>query len=64
MGRAMATMYIALELGIGLGALFAGMIYKGLQERIPIPFAVSGIFATLSFLFLLNYRKNWQNNGI
>ena len=64
MGRAMATMYIALEVGIGLGAFFAGMIYKGLQERIPIPFAISGALALISFFLLLNYHKNWQKNGI
>ncbi len=64
MGRAMATMYIALEVGIGLGAFFAGMIYKGLQERIPIPFAISGALAFISFFLLLNYHKNWQKNGI
>ena len=64
MGRAMATMYIALEVGIGLGALFAGMIYKGLQERIPIPFAISGVLAIISFILLLNYHKNWQKNGL
>ncbi|MFM6936257.1 MAG: MFS transporter [Aquirufa sp.] len=64
MGRAMATMYIALEVGIGLGAFFAGMIYKGLQERIPIPFGISGVLAIISFFLLLNYHKNWQKNGI
>ena len=64
MGRAMATMYIALEVGIGLGAFFAGMIYKGLQERIPIPFAISGALSLISFFLLLNYHKNWQKNGI
>jgi MFS family permease len=64
MGRAMATMYIALEVGIGLGAFFAGMIYKGLQERIPVPFAISSILAIIAFFLLLNYHKNWQNNGL
>jgi MFS family permease len=63
-GRAMATMYIALELGIGLGAFFTGMIYEGMQERIPIPFLLSGIFAVISFILLLTYYKNWQNNEI
>jgi MFS family permease len=64
MGRAMATMYIALELGIGLGAFFSGWIYEGMQERIPIPFLISGILALISFFLLLNYHKNWQKNGI
>jgi predicted MFS family arabinose efflux permease len=64
MGRAMATMYIALELGIGIGAFFSGWIYEGMQARIPIPFLISGVLALLSFFLLLNYHKNWQKNGI
>jgi MFS family permease len=64
MGRAMATMYIALEIGIGLGALFSGMIYQGFQARIPIPFLISGVLALISFFLLLNHQKNWQKNGI
>lgn len=40
-GRAMATMYIALELGIGLGAWFAGYIYQGIADNMMIAYSVS-----------------------
>jgi MFS family permease len=64
MGRAMATMYIALEVGIGLGALVAGQIYQGIASNIPLPFLMSGILAIIAFLFLLKYNHNWQNNDV
>jgi MFS family permease len=59
MGRAMATMYMALEAGIGLGALVAGMFYKGLASQIVLPFLLAGLFAVISFILLLSYRQNW-----
>ena len=64
MGRAMATMYIALELGIGLGAIFAGQVYQGITNNIPLPFLMSGILAIIAFLFLLRYHHNWQKNDL
>ena len=57
MGRAMATMYIALEIGIGLGALFAGQVYQGFTKNIPLPFLMSGILAIIAFISLLKYRQ-------
>ena len=35
-GKAMATMYIALEAGIGIGALFSGWYYQDVIARIPL----------------------------
>lgn len=55
-GRAMATMYIALEVGIGLGALISGTIYANILTRIPMIFyaiALTNLIA-LGYLF---YRK-------
>ena len=63
-GRAMATMYIALEAGIGMGALLAGAFYKGLASQIQIPFLLSGIFAIISSLLLVYYRHNWLKNDL
>jgi predicted MFS family arabinose efflux permease len=57
-------MYIALEVGIGLGALVAGQIYQGIAANIPLPFLMSGILAIIAFLFLLRYNHNWQNNDV
>lgn len=49
-GKAMATMYIALEAGIGLGALISGFMYQDELAKIPmLMYAVSGV----TFLSLL-----------
>ncbi len=56
-GRAVATTYIALEAGIGLGALFAGQIYKGKVENIVIPYFLAAFFAFASLVYLYFKQK-------
>ncbi|WP_369750834.1 MFS transporter [Pontibacter sp. BAB1700] len=51
-GRAMATMYIALEAGIGFGALASGWIYANNASRFSMVFWTGGAFALLGFLYL------------
>ena len=53
-GRAMATMYIALEAGIGLGALGAGWLLNHVagESGIGASFAVSGILALAAVGYL------------
>jgi MFS family permease len=51
-GRAMATMYIALEAGIGLGALFAGKLYQGKIENIAISYYLAAFLALAGFIYL------------
>ena len=53
-GRAMATMYIALEAGIGLGALGAGWLlnHAAGESGISASFAVSGILALVAVGYL------------
>ncbi|WP_460912346.1 MFS transporter [Spirosoma areae] len=53
-GRAMATMYIALEAGIGLGALGAGWVLNHVagQSGIQASFAVSGVLALIAAGYL------------
>jgi MFS family permease len=51
-GRAIATTYIALEAGIGLGALAAGYFYKGIVENIAISYYVSAFCAFISLIYL------------
>lgn len=60
MGRAMATMYIALEAGIGLGAYFSGFIFQGKDTNIPIPFFISALLAILSMIVIKLNHSNWQ----
>jgi MFS family permease len=54
-GKAVATMYIALEAGIGLGALFAGWIFKDVISRVPMLFFVSAgtVFSAIVYLYVL-----------
>ncbi|MBC7913070.1 MAG: MFS transporter [Pyrinomonadaceae bacterium] len=51
-GRAVATMYIALEAGIGFGALFAGWIFKDIISRVPMLFYISAAITFTAFLYL------------
>ncbi|KYG75669.1 MULTISPECIES: MFS transporter [Roseivirga] len=59
-GKGLATMYIALEIGIGLGAFSAGFIYANEIENLRNAFIVSAILSFLGFLFL-NFGLNWGN---
>ncbi|MFD1142311.1 MFS transporter [Larkinella insperata] len=56
-GRALATMYIALEAGIGLGAYLSAFLYNNQSDRFSLAFSVIAAFSTLSFLFLLSTWK-------
>lgn len=53
-GRAMATMYIALEAGIGLGAVAAGLLLNkvGGEAGIDASFAVAGMLALVAVGYL------------
>src|SRR5690606_8869713 len=55
-GKAMATMYIALEAGIGLGALIAGWIYHDVIAHIPYIFFGTMVVAVAALVYLWNYR--------
>jgi predicted MFS family arabinose efflux permease len=52
----MATMYIALEAGIGLGALIAGTVYQDNLSRIPGLFYSAAII-TLAAIVYMYWRK-------
>ncbi|TJZ51498.1 MFS transporter [Sphingobacterium olei] len=52
-GKAMATMYIALEIGIGGGALFAGYIYRDDISRVPYIMYGNGIVILFSVIYIL-----------
>jgi MFS family permease len=52
-GRGLATMFIALELGIGLGAFFSAKLYQNDFSKIGISFLLSSFFAVLAMAYLL-----------
>lgn len=51
-GRAMATMYIALEAGIGLGAVISGWIYANNPANFPLTFFVASGLCLVAFIYL------------
>lgn len=56
-GKALATMYIALEAGIGLGALFSGWIYYDTIVRIPYIFQGTGIGVIIALIYITAWER-------
>jgi MFS family permease len=59
-GRAMATMYISMEAGIGLGALLSATIFANTLSRLPLAFSVMagfGLIALIYSVFLLRLKR-------
>jgi len=54
-GRAMATMFIALEAGIGIGGVVAGYSHNKKPENFIISFSISGMLAFAAAIYLLSY---------
>ena len=56
-GKAMATIYIALELGITIGALGSGFIYANQVENFSATFLTAAVLAFIAFLFLMVRKR-------
>lgn len=56
-GRALATMYIALEAGIGVGAVLAGWLYNNLSWGIQASFWLAGL---LTLVAAIHLARLWQ----
>lgn len=52
-GRGFSTLFMALEIGIGTGALLAGQIYGGNASNFSVVFSGCGGLAFLAFIYLL-----------
>ncbi|OJX36832.1 MAG: MFS transporter [Flavobacteriia bacterium 40-80] len=57
-GKAVATMYIALEIGIGGGALLAGTFYGDELSKIPYIFFFIAALTSLALIYMLSYVKD------
>ena len=55
-GKAIASMYIALEIGIGGGALLSGWIYHNQATQFVYAFLTPGVLALLSMLLLIKWH--------
>lgn len=56
-GRGIATMYIFLEAGIGMGALLAGYLYSLNDNNTVIPFVLSAVLSASAFVYLAFANK-------
>lgn len=52
-GRAMATVFIALEVGIMMGAIVSGWVYSNRSENFPMTFFTGAILASVALIYLL-----------
>ena len=51
-GKALATLYIFLEIGIGMGALISGWVYGNSFDNFKIVFFTGASFAFIAFIYL------------
>lgn len=63
-GKAVATMYIALEAGIGLGALLSGWIFQDVISRVPMLFYVSAAITFLALIYVFFLPKPKQQSAL
>jgi predicted MFS family arabinose efflux permease len=56
-GKAIATMYIALEAGIGFGALLPTFIYQNEIENLPETFLFSMSVVSIALIYLIIYKR-------
>ena len=56
-GRSMATVYIALEIGIGFGALFSGWMYANNSDNFMITYLISAGLTLIAGVYLQFFYK-------
>ncbi|HBH06126.1 MAG TPA: MFS transporter [Flavobacteriales bacterium] len=61
-GRAMSTLFISLELGIGIGALSSGWIYANDPGNFKITFLIAALSALGSTAFLIIHQLKAKKN--
>ena len=59
-GKAIATMYIALEFGIGIGAFLPTLVYQNQIKNLPLTFLFSTCFVAIALIYLIFYKR--KNN--
>jgi MFS family permease len=57
-GRGVSSLYIFMELGIGLGAFVSGLVYANRDENIGMTFLVCGVLGFLAVMYLFLERDS------
>lgn len=64
-GRAIATMYISLEAGIGLGAFLSAALFANKRENLPVVFLYMAAFAAGALIYsILLYRHKKRTSRV
>jgi predicted MFS family arabinose efflux permease len=62
-GRGLASLYIAMELGIGAGALISAWIFANDPLNFARTFLTCSVLAILAFIFLI-FLKSFKRNSV
>jgi MFS family permease len=62
-GRALATMYISLEAGIGIGALLSAALFANKRQNLPLAFLCMAGFAVAALIYSLYLRQYKKQPG-
>lgn len=57
-GRGVSTIFIFMEVGIGLGALISGTAYQGMDSRFPLIFSIAGGFSLVALIYVILLKEN------
>ncbi len=63
-GRGLASLYIFMELGIGLGAFFSGWIYANNFTHFTIAFLTCASLSGVAFIYLMTGRLPITSHGV
>jgi predicted MFS family arabinose efflux permease len=55
-GRGIASLYISMEMGIGLGAFISGLVYGNSPAHFLLCFGIASALSLIAFVFLLNQK--------
>jgi MFS family permease len=55
-GRGIASLYISMELGIGLGAFISGWVYENSPDKFLFCFAICSVLSLTAFTYLLTKK--------
>lgn len=56
-GRGIASLYISMEMGIGLGAFLSGLVYGNSPSRFFMCFGIASTLSLIAFIYLFNQTK-------
>ncbi len=63
-GKAVASVYIALEAGIGSGAIFSAWVYGNRNENFVYAFMLPALFALVAMTLLIIWRKQGKQKQV